>query len=266
MLRKLLPMVIAIGVVGNVANADQGLQKVNQSCEQLPCEGGLYCISTIYGKKCSTCDQSRSDTLTREVNEKCKSLDAGWTPASASEYQENLASDGRVRVDAFDIMLSKAKECKGAREYREGQCWNGGDGEHKAAFRVVADSIERISAHKYSMIGARRVFHCSLSTYQSELSTYQSKCSLNFPDMNQKLTIMEKESENNEKVDCSSIDKYGDDSERCYESAKTLFADGFLRTPSKFPEDYSDVYGKSESTMKKARSLVATAKSKNLCK
>jgi hypothetical protein len=75
----------------------------------------------------------------------------------SEEYQKTLASDGRVLVDMFDIMLDAAKQCKEARIGRESECWNGGDERHLKPIRDINSSIERISTHKGKMISAKRV-------------------------------------------------------------------------------------------------------------
>jgi hypothetical protein len=244
----------------------QPLKRVNEVCDQLPCESGLYCVQTKEGpKKCSTCDQSKLNSLTGNVDTYCKSFGEGWTPASSAEYQAALADDGRVLVDVFDTMLESAKKCKEAREYREGQCWDRGDADHRRAIDQVSVSIDRISAHKTQMIGAKRVYYGSKSTYQSNLSAFRSKCELNFPDINQKLAVMNSEQDKKNKVSCSDIEKYSNDCERCFNSAKDLLNYGFAGSSSKFPEEYSKAYSNAEDTVKKAQELLKTVKDKNLC-
>jgi hypothetical protein len=244
----------------------QPFKKVNEACDQVPCESGLYCVQTKDGKKkCAACDQSKLNSLTGNVDSYCKTFGEGWTPASSAEYQAALADDGRVLVDVLDTMLESAKRCREAREYREGQCWSGGDDEHKGEIKKVGDSIDRISAHKTQMIGARRVYYGSKSTYQSKLSTFRSKCDLNFPDINQKLAVLNSDQDKKNKVSCSDIEKYANDCERCFNSAKDLLNDGFSGSTSKFPEEYSKTYSNGEDTMKKAQELLKTVKSKNLC-
>ena len=241
-------------------------KRVNESCDQLPCESGLYCVQTRDGKKkCAECDQSKLDNLTANVETYCKEFENGWTPGSSTEYAAALAEDGRVLIDVFDTMIESAKKCKEAREYREDQCWDGGDDVHKDAIRQVSESINRISAHKYQMIDDKRAYYGSSSTYKSKLSTFRSKCELNFPDINQKLAIMNSEQDKNNKVNCSDIEKYGDDCERCFNEARDLLNDGFAGSTSKFPEQYSRTYSNAEETMKRARELLRNVKSKNLC-
>jgi hypothetical protein len=244
----------------------QPLKKVNEICSQMPCESGLYCVETRDGeKKCATCDQSKLDGLSRDVDANCKAFREGWTPAASEDYQEALAQDGRAMVDVYDKMLEAAKKCKEARTYREGQCWNGGDDTHKGEINKVSESIDRIASHKSKMIGDRRVYYCSKSTYQSKLSTFLSKCDLNFPNMNQKLEIVNKEQDKKNKVSCSDIERFSNDCERCFDAARDLLSDGFSGSSGKFPEDYSIPYGKAEDTMKKAKDLLQTVKSKSLC-
>lgn len=242
------------------------LKKVNEICSEVPCASGLYCVETRDGKKkCATCDQSKLSEYSREVDNYCKAFGKGWTPESSDDYQAALASDGRAQVEVYDRMLESAKKCKEARSYREGQCWNGGDEDHKGAISRVSESIDRIANHKSRMISDRRVYYCSKSTYQSKLSTFQSKCSLNFPDINQKLNIMSNEQEKKNKVNCSEIERHSNDCERCFDSAKDLLSDGFSGSSGKFPEEYNTSYSKAEETMKKAKELLQTVKSKSLC-
>jgi hypothetical protein len=242
------------------------LKKVNEICSQLPCESGLYCVETRDGKKkCAACDQSKLNEYSRDVDNYCKAFGKGWTPESSDDYQAALAPDGRAQVEVYDRMLDSAKKCKEARTYREGQCWNKGDDDHKTQINQVSESIDRIASHKYKMVGDRRVFYCSKSTYQSKLSTFLSKCDLNFSDINQKLNIMNNEQDKKNKVSCSEIERYSNDCERCFDSAKDLLSDGFSGSSGKFPEEYSRSYAKGEETMKKAKDLLQTVKSRNLC-
>jgi|GEM_PF-2039467 len=241
-------------------------QKVNEVCSAIPCESGLYCVETRDGKKkCAACEQSTLNDLTGKVEDCCKAFGKGWTPESSDEYQAALAADGRVLVDVFDKMLENAKKCKEAREYREDRCWKGGDDEHKAAINQVKESIERMSAHKYKMISDRRVYYGSKSYYDSRLSTFKSKASLNFPDIDQKLTLIEKDINDGKKVSCSDIERYSNDCERCVDAGKDLLYDGFSNSNEKFPEEYSTPYIRAQDLLKRAKALLETAKSKSLC-
>jgi hypothetical protein len=247
------------------APADQ-LKKVNESCSEVPCESGLSCVETRDGKKkCAACNQSKLSELSRDVDNLCKSFGKGWTPESSDDHQQALASDGRAMVDVYDKMLENAKKCKEARTYREGQCWNGGDDDHKEQINQVSDSIDRIAAHKSRMISDRRVYFCSKSTYQSKLSTFLSKCDLNFPDMNQKLGIMNNEQDKKNKVGCSDIERISNDCERCFDAARDLLSDGFSGSSGKFPDEYARSYSRAEETMKRAKDLLQTVKGKSLC-
>lgn len=258
-------VVLSVSWTTTDAATDQAFKKVNESCEQYPCESGLYCVQTEKGKKCATCDQSKLNTLSGNIGDSCKTFGKGWTPAGSNEYQAVLAEDGRVLVDVFDKMLESAKKCKAAREYREHQCWNGGDDEHKGAIRDVADSIDRIAAHKNKMISDRQVYYGSKNDYTSKLSTFRSKCNLNFPDLDQKLGVMDYDQDKGKKVNCTNIEKYGNESEKCFNESIDLLNYGFARSSSKFPEEYSTTSRKAEDTMKKAKGLLKTVKDKKLC-
>src|SRR5690348_7781254 len=119
-------MVTLIGWSANI-RADE-FKKVNEICDQMACESGLYCVETRDNKKkCAACDQSKLNSLSRTVDTSCKTFGEGWTPEASEQYQQALASDGRVLVDAFDSMLDSAKQCKEARTTRESDCWKGGD-------------------------------------------------------------------------------------------------------------------------------------------
>ena len=244
----------------------QQLSKVNEECSVMPCESGLYCVEVKGGKKkCAACDQSTLSDLTGKVEDYCKTFGQGWTPESSAEYQAVLAPDGRVLVEVFDKMLENAKKCKEAREYREDRCWKGGDDEHKKAIEQIKESIERMSAHKYKMISDRRVYYGSKNYYESRLSTFKSKASLNFPDIDQKLSIIEKDINDGKKVDCSVIERYSNDCEYCVNAGKDLLYDGFSNSSDKFPEEYNTPYTKAQELLKRAKSLLETAKSKSLC-
>jgi hypothetical protein len=143
----------------------------------------------------------------------------------------------------------------------------GGDREHRDAIAQVADSIERISAHKSRMISDQRVFYGSKSDYQSKLSTFLAKCErdINFPDINQKLDVLNSEQDKKNKVSCSDIERNGNDSEKCFQAGKDLLRYGFADSSSKFPAAYSKPYGDGERTMNKAKELLKVVKSKELC-
>lgn len=249
-----------------LSNCAAQLTKVNESCKQMPCESGLYCLALKNGdQKCATCDQSALNGYTRDVDEYCKGFEVGWTPGASPEFQDVLAKDGRVWVDVFDIMLEKAKKCKQAREYREKQCWKDGDDEHKKAISEVTESISRMSDHKRRQIDDRRVYYCSESTYESRLSTYTSKCDINFPDINQKLDILSNSIKDGKKVDCDDIEDYGEKCEYCLQAAKDLLYDGFRNNSSYIPNEYGDVMTKAQEAVKKAKDMYADAKNKSLC-
>lgn len=259
----IIPLLVIL-LVSNSLTAQ--LTKVNQSCKQTPCEQGLYCITLKNGdQKCAACDQSTSDDLTRKVDDACKGFEEGWTPGASKDFSETLAADGRAQIDVFDIMLEKAKKCKEAREYREDKCWDDGDDDHKKAIKQVAESIERISTHKYRQINDKRVYYCSKSTYDSKLSTFNSKCNLKFQDLTYLLEGTEKKINNGEKINCSELEKIANDCGYCYEAAKDLYYYGFRDNSSYFPEEYNEAYTKSQKIMETAKKLREQAKSKGLC-
>ncbi|HTI07026.1 MAG TPA: hypothetical protein VL832_00685 [Puia sp.] len=261
---RMLGFCLALLMIGAASHAQ--LKKVNEECDQMPCESGLTCVELKSGKKkCSLCDQSTSNSMTENVDNACKAFGEGWTPESNDDYKDALAADGRVLVDVYDKMLENAKKCKEARENRESKCWGGGDDDHKKAIQQVADGIQRMADHKYRMIGAKRVYYGSKSTYESRLSTFKSKADLNFPDMNQKLDIMNNDQDKGNKVNCSDIERIRDDAERCVNAAKDLLYDGFSNSLDKFPDEYNDVFTKAMDTMKKAKDLLDTVKNKSLC-
>lgn len=257
--------VIALALSATAAAAP----RVNEECNQGLCDSGLFCVETRGGKKkCAACDQSKLNSLTSNVDTYCKAFGSGWTPETSPDYQAALAEDGRVLVDVFDPMLESAKKCKEAREYRENQCWNGGDSEHKSAIEDIGKSIDRISAHKSRMISDRRVYYGSKSDYQSKLSTFTAKCvrDANFPDINQKLDIANNDQDKKNKVDCSDLEKLSNTSERCFDAAKDLLRYGFADSSSKTPDEYGKIHATAEKTTNKAKELLKTVKSKELCK
>jgi hypothetical protein len=241
-------------------------QKVNEECSVSPCESGLYCVETRDGKKkCATCEQSTLNDLTDNVDKCCKTSGQGWTPETSQDYKDAMAADGRVLVDVFDKMLENAKKCREARESREDKCWKGGDADHQAAINQVKESIDRISTHKYRMISEKKVYYGSKSYYDSRLSTFQSKSNLDFPDIDSKLSAIEKDINDGKKVSCPDIEKYSNDLERCVDAAKDLLYDGFQNSTDKFPGEYNDIYTKSQDMLKRAKGLLDAAKSKDLC-
>lgn len=268
-MRKYLCMLIVISTImvsATQTEADE-FKKVNEQCEQMACESGLYCVETRDNKKkCSTCDQNKLNGYSNAVDNYCKTFGEGWTPESSDEYKQALASDGRVLVDVYDKLLEAAKQCKEARTKRESECWKGGDDDHKKALDQVSSSIGRISDHKNKMIGDRRVYYGSIGTYRDRMSTFKSKCDLNFPDINQQLDILNNAQNKGDKVSCPDIEKPSNDCERCYDAAKDLLNDGFSNSSYKFPYEYEQTYKKAEETLKKGKELLSTVKGKNLCK
>lgn len=264
MKRKILLITLTLIII--ITKGQAQLKKVNEPCNQMPCENGLHCVEMRDGKKkCSTCDQSKLENYTKEVDNYCKTFGEGWTPEGSAEYKDALAADGRALVDVYDIMLENAKKCKQARVNRERECWGDGDEEHKKAIEQISQSIERMAAHKYKMIDDRRVYYGSKSNYESYLSTFKSKCNLNFPDINQKLDISYNEQNNGKKVNCTDIENYSNDCEKCFEAAKTLLYYGFSNSTYKFPVEYNELYNNAEKTFKKAKELLESVKYKNLC-
>lgn len=260
-------LIVIVTLIGSThpLRADE-FRKVNEVCDQMACESGLYCVETRDNKKkCATCEQSKLATLSTAVDTSCKTFGEGWTPEASEEYKQGLASDGRVLVDVFDKMLDAAKQCKEARTTRENECWKGGDDEHKKAIEQVSNSIGRIADHKNKMIGDRRVYYGSSSTYRDRLNTFKSKCDANFPDINQKLDVLNNEQNKGNKVSCSDIESHSNACERCYNAAKDLLNDGFSNSSSKFPDEYDQTYKKAEDTVKKAKELLTTVKGKSLC-
>lgn len=263
---KKIMLLTAISCIGILTSIFAQTKKVNEECGTTPCESGLFCVEIKNGQhKCATCDQSTLNSLTGEVDNACKSFGSGWTPESSQDYQDVLAPDGRVLVDVFDKMLDNAKKCKEAREYREDKCWNKGDQEHQDAIKQVKESIDRMSSHKYKMISDRRVYYGSKNYYLSRLSTFKSKSDLNFPDIDQKISIIERDINDGKKVSCSDIEKYSNDCERCVDASKDLLSDGFGNSSDKFPSEYNDIFTKAQDLMKRAKAALDNAKSKNLC-
>lgn len=243
-------------------------KKINEVCTVMPCENGLFCVETKDREnieKCSACDRSELDSFARSIDDYCKGYGAGWTPESSSEYKNVLADDGRVLVDIFDKLLDTAKQCREARLKRENKCWAGGDDEHKKTLKDVEDSITRITDHKYKMITDKRVYYGDPSTYKSRISTAKSKCDLNFPNMNQKIDISNREISNGNKIRCSDIEDYQDDADYCYRAVNELYESNFSRSFSSFPEKYDQWLRDSSGVLQKAKDLISTAKYKDLC-
>jgi hypothetical protein len=249
--------------------------RVNELCNQLPCESGLYCVKLKSGEeKCSECDQSKSDGLTAKVDEACKAFDGAWTPDNSPEYLAVLSTDQRVQVAVYDLMLEKAKECKAAREYRESECWDGGDQTHRDAIAAIGQSITRISDHKLRQIRDRRVYYGSKDTYESKLSTFNSKCSgstldaanRGLDELNTAFNKIASDTASTEKIDCSDIEDHVEACQTCSESANALLYDGYQNNVDYMPREYFNTWDSSEKIVKKGQELLAKVKEKNLCK
>jgi hypothetical protein len=265
-MKKIMLIVVLFGLLHPTTIFAQ-LQKVNESCETTPCETGLFCVDTKKdGKKCATCDQSKLNDLSEEVGKYCKVFGEGWTEKSNPDYQNVVAADDRVMVDIYDQMIEGAKKCKEARVTRENTCWNGGDPTHAGQITDISNSIENLSDRKKRAIDNRRVYYCSKSTYDSRLSTFQSKArDVNLPDIEQKIAIAENDVLAGKKIDCSDIERKGNDCERCADAAKDLFSDGFSGSSDKFPDEYNNIYQKALELQKRAKGVVDLAKEKELC-
>ncbi len=260
---------LTLGALSAPAVADSPSPgKVNDDCSQMICESGLSCVERQDGKKkCSSCDQSKLNSLTGAVAESCKEQESGWKPERNPEYQAALATDGRVLVDVWDPLIANAKKCKEARQSREGTCWDGGDSEHRAKIEDASRSVDNRSGEKARAIDYRRVYYGSKRDYDSYLSTFQSKCEkdVDFNNLNQKLDAINYEQGRGSKVSCSDLEKYGNDAERCFNAAKDLRRYGFLDSTSKFPVEYAKSYEAAEKMTAKARDLLKTVKDKSLC-
>lgn len=245
-------------------------KEVNQNCtSDVECQSG-YCIQLRNGEQvCATCSQSEFNYLAPKVDEYCKSFGQGWKPEISSEYNQSLASDGRVQVEVYDLMIEAAKNCRDARSKLTVECFYNGERydkyDHKGQLEAIERSIQSIADHKYKMISSKRVYYCSKSTYASRLNSFNSKCNLNFPNINLQLDVMRNEFNKGTKVDCDDIDDYYDDCKECYDRAKDLLSDGYSNSDSKFPNDYSAILNTAKATYEKAYNLLQEIKSKSLC-
>jgi hypothetical protein len=254
------------------------LTPINESCDQMPCESGLYCIELKDGqKKCSSCDQSKQSDLTAEVDRYCHACEEnGFSENSYTEngpiYQEAISSDGRVMVDVYDQVLEIGKKCRDARVYRENQCWNGGNSGHKQAITQVENCMAKVVEKKKTAIDNKMVYYCSKSTYESKLSTFNSKCSLSQLD-NAKAGIEKLSDDYNritgstteDKINCSTIENYVYDCQRCSEAANALLYDAFQNNVDKMPKTYFETWDRSESIIKLGQELLKNVKDKSLC-
>ncbi len=244
--------------------ASPELKKVNELCNEVPCEEGLFCVDADNQKKCATCDQSKLDDYSKDIDDRCSKP---WTPSKTPAFQDALAADGRVLVDVFDSMIDTAKKCKAAREYREGQCWKGGDEEHVGELKKVSDSLDNLAREKKDRIETKKVYYGSVDTYKSRLTTFTSKCTqdISIDDIKEKIKSLDSDQNDGKKVDCSEIDKSADKLARCFEAANDLLGDGFSGSSDKFPGQYAEILNQADKSRTKAKDLLSTVKSKDLC-
>jgi hypothetical protein len=240
---------------------------VNEKCSgTIECKKGLYCVETVNGKKCASCDQSTLNSLTGTVNSLCKTFESGWAPDKSPEYKAVEAEDKRVAVEVYDDMLEKAKACKAARENRENKCWKGGDNEHKKAIGEVEASIKKISEHKYTMIAAKRVYYSSYSTYRAKLSTFLSKTrNLNIKDIENAVKEYRKKLSAAGKINCRQAAEYQKQCEAAYDAAKELLSNCFKNTESVMPAQYTAFYKPCEKLADELEEILKTARDKKLC-
>jgi hypothetical protein len=260
----LLFLLVQFGSPTALAEAPEP-KAINEPCHEMVCEAGLFCVQLKdETEKCAACNQGDLDGYSRDVDEKCSK---GWTPDSSEKYRDATASDKRVLVDVFDLMLSTAKDCRTARAYREQRCWNGGDQGHREAIDKVDESIQRISDMKNECIRTKLVYYGSVDTYKSRLSTFNSKCTqdINIGATKSKLDDMNQEQNDGKKINCSDIEQHGDNLARCYAAATDLLNDGFAGSSDKFPGEYAEILRQADQTGKQAKDLLSTVNDKSLC-
>jgi len=109
----------------SASNATGQVAKLRESCsDAIKCDTGLQCIQLRSGKSaCSKCSESEHSSMSRDVDDSCKSFGEGWSFESNRSYADSVASDGRVANGAFDVLFEQAQKCRAARVRRENKCW-----------------------------------------------------------------------------------------------------------------------------------------------
>jgi hypothetical protein len=117
--------VVPLLLIMSASNATGQVAKLRESCsDAIKCDTGLQCIQLRSGKSaCSTCSESEHSSMSRDVDDSCKSVGEGWSFESNRSYADSVASDGRVANGAFDVLFEQAQKCRAARVRRENKCW-----------------------------------------------------------------------------------------------------------------------------------------------
>lgn len=115
-------------------------KSVNESCSaDSDCRSG-HCVTVRGGdRKCSNCEQSKLDDLTRTVDDKCKDFDSGIFGYSALERE--FGSRNEVSLVVLNYRAKYVRECLEARTNRENACWDGGDSGHKTQIEELRKTL-----------------------------------------------------------------------------------------------------------------------------
>lgn len=255
---------LLLGPIGTWAQVAKLLETCSSS---IKCDSGLYCIELRSSKMvCSKCTESDNRSMSRDVDDACKTFGEGWAFESNRTYTDSTASDGRINNAVFDVLFEQAKKCREARQRRESTCWGGGDEEHKRALSRIDSSMENIRDHRAKMAQNKRLFYTDKSTYQNRFDTYRDKCErLEFNNLRQTLDAGRVAFDRGDKVDCTAIEQVGTRVMECFQAAKSLSEDGF-RSRDRVPEQISRAFDQSGPMFNEASARRSSARDKNLCR
>jgi hypothetical protein len=113
---------------------------VNESCSSDSDCRSSHCVNVKGGdRKCSDCEQSKLDDLTRTVDERCKDFDSGIF--GYSDLVREFGSKNEVSLVRLNYRARYVRECLDARTNREHTCWNDGDSGHKTQIEELRKTL-----------------------------------------------------------------------------------------------------------------------------
>lgn len=248
----------------------QKLADVGEDCSSAKCKSGLYCVKLRNGDTvCSECTQSQLDSYTSKVDDYCKegaliSMKA-LRKAGYGEGTFNAMNEPKLKE-----ALDNAKRCLKAREDRENACWNGGDKGHKEQIQDVKNGINELDKAINDRRGAKLLYNCDPSRYESNVKEYQRKCEF-LKSANDVLDKMEDEAAKTvdtegAKMDCRKVEDFNKKCKECEEALDDLIDDCFKGSESNIFTKAANDFKQVKKLQEQSKKLLDDLKSDKLCK
>ena len=93
--------VVPLLLIMSASNATGQVAKLRESCsDAIKCDTGLQCIQLRSGKSaCSKCSESEHSSMSRDVDDSCKSVGEGWSFESNRSYADQLLQTDESRME-----------------------------------------------------------------------------------------------------------------------------------------------------------------------